>query len=137
MLRRQPQPHATSNNEGLGLEVGLGREYQRTEVTAMNVNSLAQELADCGLSAYGRDLYEDGEPPWAVEFVPADRETGVLSRAQSPWGVEGCQCCCCTGECRDYGDYDAKLDDDHEEAVADTIPPTSRTPYAPFWIDGN
>lgn len=65
----------------------------------MNANVLSA-LADSGLFLVASSVIEDEGPALEpLQFVPADAEYQALDGSYED---PGCQCCCCTGECREY-----------------------------------
>jgi hypothetical protein len=85
----------------------------------MNINLLSSVFADSGLEAIGSLVVEQwaAEPVAPFTFVPASEEwlrldapRHLTTLAKGEAEDEGCQCCCCTGECRDY-DYEECYDD--------------------------
>lgn len=77
----------------------------------MNANVLAAHLADSGLVLIGSAVHEDWQQPVLppLQFVEAADEGRLEDDG-------GCQCCCCTGECR-YSCFDADYDADELEAA--------------------
>lgn len=108
----------------------------------MNANVLSA-LADSGLVVIGSSVLEDSNQPEvaAFPFVSAKAEFLTLGvpryltvDAEDP---SDCQCCCCTGECRDY-DYDAEdleAEGYYREEEMDAVVHTWHA--TKFWIDGS
>lgn len=91
----------------------------------INSATLAQELADSDLDIVGGVMTESF-------FSPAPRD--MLTDADED---PGCQCCCCTGECREYYEYSGEeleaLGFRREEEMDSIV---SLWHAAKFWVDG-
>lgn len=109
----------------------------------MNANVLSA-LVDSGLILVGSSVLEDSSMPEPVlfPFVAAKDEFLTLGVPRhltvDAEDYEACRCCCCTGECRDDGEYETAEEFEaagfYLEQEMDVV--VNAWHQAKFWSDG-